>query len=379
MDNGTAAVELLLTFQRQGARGFLPRYHLSVDVLAAYEVRGERRIELCQGDLATDGPSDPSDLLLISAFPDDYLPTASSLIGQLARRGLSVSELAADKDADLRSTTSCWISKLIDGGRERYGFDRILCYEPRAPAQAAEAVGDIFRALVPYVGPTPSVSTVATSVLASGDMARPVDTMLQAILDAGLRWMTAGLALERLRIVSRDERTVREASRSFARWSARNHPYEPASAVDPSVGDSEDKSPDAVDVFISYAREDGSATADSVVRLVTAFRPATNVFLDRLSIDVGTAWQQHIANAIDATKKVVVVLTPGFLLSKVCQEELNMARLKDLESSEPVIFPIYVLSCQRLPLHLRVLNYVDCREENAVLIEAACQSLVRTL
>ncbi len=352
-------------------------------MLATYEVRNERRIEVCQGDLANVGPGDASDLLVVSAFPDDYFPTAPSLIGQLARRGLSVKELAADKEADLRVTTSCWISKRIDGGWGRYGFDRILCYEPRWPPRAAETVGDLFRALVPYVGATAGIRTVAMPVVSSGSMGRPIEEMLPAILDAAVHWMTAGLALERLRIVIRASSMVWTAAEAFSRWRSSNRPEQTTSPVHSVSDEAADATVagdvNPIDVFISYAREDGSATADQIVRAVTALRPATNVFLDKLSIDIGMAWQQHIANSIDASHRVVIVLTPGFLLSRACQEELNMAYLKHQESQAPVLFPMYVLSCERLPLHLRVLEYFDCREQDPTLIKAACENLVRRL
>lgn len=347
-----------------------------MEVLATYDVGNGRRIELCHGDLAHVGREDASDLLVVSAFPNDYMPT-SSLIGQLARRGLSVSMLAADKEADLRATTSCWISKHIDGGRHRYGFDRLLCYEPRTPARAAETIGDLFRALVPYVGPTTGVATVAMPVLASGDMARPLDEMLAATLDAAGHWMAARLALERLRIVVRAG-SVGRASESFARWATSN----PPARVDAKLGDAAADAaagPTSFDVFISYARADGATTAELVARALAELRPGSRIFLDKLSIDVGVPWQQRIAESIDASRKVVVVLTPGFLASKPCQEELNMASLKHLESTEPVLFPIYVLSCERLPLHLRVLNYFECREADGALVRAACQDLVGAL
>lgn len=353
---------------------------MPVEVLASYDVGNGRRIELCHGDLADVGPEDASDLLVVSAFPGDYTQTSLSLIGQLARRGLSVGALAADKEADLRATTSCWISKHVEGGRQRYGFDRLLCYEPRTPSLAAETVGDLFRALVPYVGPTTGVATVAMPVLGSGDMARPFDEMLRAILDAARHWMAARLALERLRIVVNTPHRVARADDSFARWSTENPPAPtpaPPLRVDAKLGDAAD--PSAFDVFISYARADGAATAELVGAALAELRPGTRIFLDKLSIDIGVPWQRRIAESIDASKKVVVVMTPGFLVSKPCQEELNMASLKHMESTEPVLFPIYVLSCERLPLHLRVLNYFECREADQALVRAACQDLVGAL
>src|SRR5262249_10307694 len=82
----------------------------------ALEVRGRpgTRVELWQADLTALGGNRPVDALLVSAFPNDYAPTSGSLIGALAAKGLSVAELATDKDFDIRPTHACWLSKPID-------------------------------------------------------------------------------------------------------------------------------------------------------------------------------------------------------------------------------------------------------------------------
>lgn len=72
-----------------------------------------RRLELCEGDLTTMRPADAVDVLVISAFPDDYSPTQSSLIGAFERNGLSVEELSKSKEVDLRESFFCWISREI--------------------------------------------------------------------------------------------------------------------------------------------------------------------------------------------------------------------------------------------------------------------------
>lgn len=68
-------------------------------------------IELCCGDLTVMAPGDAVDILVVSAFPDDYTPTLPSLIGALHEKGISVAELAASKAIDLRPYCCCWLSR----------------------------------------------------------------------------------------------------------------------------------------------------------------------------------------------------------------------------------------------------------------------------
>src|SRR3954454_15253033 len=104
-----------------------------MELLSSIEVRGRRRkrVDLYRGDVTTLSEDEAFDVLVVSTFPNDYAPTSGSLIGALARKGLSVASLAADKDVDLREAYSCWLSHEFTARDEGLRFRRILCFEPQ--------------------------------------------------------------------------------------------------------------------------------------------------------------------------------------------------------------------------------------------------------
>jgi hypothetical protein len=335
-------------------------------VLRQFDVERGGRIQLCRGDLAKLEPSDGVDVLVVSAYPNNYRPTSTSVIGALDRRGLSVEALAADKYVDLRTTTSCWLSQPVDPA---VGFRQLLCFEPRMGALAAESVGDIFRALVPFVDPNTRTQSVAMPLLATGDMGRSPEEMITAILQAGAQWMETGLPLASLQIVlSEHSPDVQLTMGVFDRWSS-EHVHTRSRA---------DSTHRPTEIFVSYAHADGARAVDFLRSAITEQLPEASLFVDQLDIEVGSAWQQKIYDALNQCRRVVAVLTPGYLRSKVCQEEMNIARIRELDGGESVLFPVYALTAE-LPAHYRVLNYVDCREMDSRLIGEACGTLVATL
>src|SRR2546423_10649100 len=173
-------------------------------LLETWTVRPEpepRRVELYLGDLAAIPNEQAVDLLVLSAFPNDYLPSRSSLIGALDRRGLSVQELATHKAADLRQAFSCWLSADLTNDHPDIGFRRLLCFEPLARGEPPELVGDVFRAIVPFALGEPMVKSVAVSLLAAGNERFDHELMLRSLLDASVHWLARGLPIEGIKIV----------------------------------------------------------------------------------------------------------------------------------------------------------------------------------
>lgn len=381
--------------------------------LSSIQVHGAkpRRIELLQGDLTELGADEGFDLLVVSAFPDDYLPTRTSLIGALHRKGLSVAALAKDKSVDLRDNFSCWLSKPLSPTDPGLRFTRILCFEPSKRGAPPEVVGDIFRALMPILAEEPDINSIALPIVAAGNQGCSVAEMLPPLLDAALGWLEKGLPLDCIKIVTLRDTQAAEAERIF---NARKLAYltpRPAAAT-PLAGDdfllgggvdrggasdgnfrsmdSGIASPDTApapafetpaepeyDVFISYSRKNAH-DSEMLEKTLRRLRPEIRIFVDRKNLDVGCAWQIEIFESLDKCRKIVAMLSPEYIASKVCKEEFNIAWLRGREADDDIIFPLYLYSAP-LPTYMKYKNFLDCREGDALRIEEASRRLLETL
>ena len=81
-------------------------------------------IQLLQGDLSSIPAEHATDILIMSAFPGNYIALKGSLIDALDEKGLSVETLSLDKEVDLRSQLNCWLSKpLSPAHQQKFNFD----------------------------------------------------------------------------------------------------------------------------------------------------------------------------------------------------------------------------------------------------------------
>jgi len=337
-------------------------------LLDSISIRGKKgkRIELYQGDLTSLRPNEAVDLLVVSAFPNDYIPTPTSLIGALHKKGLSVASLAKFKEKDLREDFSCWLSNEFIQSDPGIQFRRILCFEPLVRGEPPELVGDIFRALTPILGETSDISSIAMPLVAAGDQGYPVSSMLIPLLDAAIHWMETGLPLECIKIVAYSDEEARQAKKVF---------YDRKSVYQQSTPPSQAQV--EYDVFISYARENNAET-EILEKQLTTSRPYIKIFLDRKDIDIGSPWQPQIFESLDKCRKVAALFSPDYLNSKVCKEEFNIAWVRSREIDKDIIFPIYLYSAN-LPTYMKYRNYFDCREGNKAKLLKAADRLLTAL
>jgi hypothetical protein len=318
-----------------------------------------RFIELHQGDIL-EVPCEPqTDFLVVSAFPGDYLPTPTSLIGQLADRGVSVEELARRKATDLTSKCACWTSEELGD----FPYKQLLCFEPHTRGTPPEVVGDIFRAIIPLLADPKASYSAAMPLVATGDQKTPIPAMLGPLLDAAIQWMAYGIALERLMIFVRGPQAAAVAQQIF---NSRKH----ISNTSGYVGSPE------FDVFVSYSRRQTNEMKILAEALSKA-APQTRMFIDKVEIQPGTAWEPALFRAIEASRVVVPLYSEDYLQSRVCNDEFNAA-FGRWRSAQLKLFPLHVYRANLLP-HMEKLQYEDCREGDRTKLEAAASRIADLL
>jgi hypothetical protein len=310
-----------------------------------------RRIALYQGDLTAIPPEHRADILIVSANPDHYTPTATTLLGALDERGLSVGDLAARKLHDLRTTCAFWISPPLEGAWASLNIGQIACFEPRILGSPPVLVGDLFRGLFPFLDDRRN-QTVAMPVLASGRQRWPPDVMLRSILDAASNWLARGLAISELKIVECREDRAAVLAAAMADFKTKS--------AAPSQPNASERA--SFDVFLSFSNADAEA-ADAARTALLARSDAKAVFDYRLGIDKGKSWQEELDRAISSSRSIVAILSPDYFASPECREELMQARLRNKRADQTLLFPIYWRDWgKELDLWLQLVNYADCRE-----------------
>ncbi|MCB1940908.1 MAG: toll/interleukin-1 receptor domain-containing protein [Candidatus Accumulibacter sp.] len=318
----------------------------------------ERVISLVHGDLTELVADDAVDLLVASAFPDNYDPTSRSLIGALHERGVSVAELARDKAVDLRQTSGFWLSHEIAHRFEWRGTRRLAVFEPHHLGSPPEAVGALFRGLFPFLSDRED-QRVAMPILSSGDQGWSPLLMMASLLDASIQWLRRGLPISELMIFERDPDRIallRPLLDEAGRDADGAGTAGPSLSVPPPLSRQ-------YDVFLSFSSDNADA-ADAFKREFAAIDQSATVFDFRLSIQKGKSYQDEIDRAIESCRKVVSILSPAYFASPECQEELNIARLRNKRAGFGLLIPLYWKSVSpALPLWLQTLNQCLCVEE----------------
>jgi len=410
--------------------------------------QGGRRpavIQLLAGDLSAIPSAHEVDVLVVSAFPNSYTPNSGTLFASLKQRGLDVEEVAARKDIDERKRLGCWLSEPLEPELvRRFHFSRILCFEPSHPEflensgvqvdQIEEQVGFVFRCLNSFVIPdlegrrNLAISRVAMPLLATGNQAVPLESLLPRLLEAACFWLEHGLPIDELKIVAfrsadlavahrifgqaRQRRTSRvpvitvaaEASPVPADWKAElattlaqsvietcrhnlrrelmavasanertvlEHLFEQIPLTDPLL-----PAPRPIadyDLFLSYAHKDETAVKEFVAALHHR-APGLKIFYDRTSIPPGGHWIRLISDAVQHARIFVAILSPAYSASPVCWDEFQCAKLKEYTTRQAVIKTIRLYQEKTLPPMMAIHSYIDCTEGDLTKLREAAGS-----
>jgi hypothetical protein len=335
----------------------------AIDTIEVKSATSQGLIRFCVGDPTNTGLEENVDVLIVWSPRDDYSPISGSMINTLNQKGISLKALAMDKEVDLRQAFSCWLSREITKSDPEISFKRILCYEPDESAKAAELVGDIFRSLAPFLGGSFPIRSVATPLLASGQLMKNKRYMLQQLVEAAAHWMSSGLPLDSFNIISYPDSRLDELTQVFSELKTRYTPNAP-----------QKKQQFSYDYFVSYSHKD-TREVDMFIEILLGQNKDLRVFIDKKNLNPGSAWQREIYESIDDCRNVAAFYSPTYLDSKVCIEEFNIALCRHRESDEPILKPIYLYSAN-LPTYMRLVQFFDCRESNPERIKQAVNQLL---
>ena len=191
--------------------------------------------------------------------------------------------------------------------------------------------------------------------------------MLEALVEASAHWLANGLAVDQIMIVLFDSPEAGALRDTFA--AAKQKLAETATGGGaPSF---------RYDLFVSYSHRN-TEEVSNLVQELQARRPALRVFTDRQELRPGSAWQQHIFEAIDQSRKFLCAFSPEYLASKVCQEEYNIALYRHRETTGGVLMPCYLYSA-KLPTYMRVMQFEDVREGDRSKILGLADKLLEQL
>lgn len=386
---------------------------------------GHASIQLLQGDLTAIPQEFAVDILAISAFRGDYRTFKGTLMAALHKADISVADLANDKEIDLLSQLSCWLSKpLTEAQQARFNIKKILCFEPIGSADDAQTeVENLFRGINTFALDDDH-DEIAMPILSTGNRGFPLEVMLPAMLDTALFWLESGLPLKSLKFVLygahqvdicfpifenvRRQYDLKKSAQAgqISAGVALNEINELNNATageyalpklafalqemnqaetaesQPNVEVSRGldapeplSTPMQYDYFISYSHRHTAAVQEFVNALLTR-NSALSIFYDRTSIPPGGLWIKMISDAIQNSKNVVCILTPEYSKSDVCWDEFQCAYIME-KRKKLLVRTINYCNDVDLPPILAIRSYIDCTEGDLVKLKGAVEELVK--
>ncbi|MGK2864192.1 MAG: toll/interleukin-1 receptor domain-containing protein [Chitinophagaceae bacterium] len=352
--------------------------------LATFRVKQLQKtasVELLYGDLSAIPSKHATDILVMSAFPGNYIALKGSLIYALNEKGLSVESLSRDKETDLRHTLNCWLSKPLSlADQQKFNFKKILCFEPGEKIKEPdEVVGDIFRCINSFAFDEDN-NELAMPIIGTGYQQVSLDKMLPALLTACHFWLSNGLPLQNIKLVVHDKEKAEQALGLFNEFkkTISQKPAQKFKKINSNSKPMLAPLPKRYDYFLSYAHTH-SKDIQLFVEELKNKNKKLSVFYDKDSIPPGGLWIQQISAAIQQADQVLIFLSPDYDQSPVCWDEFQCAKLMEYNLKKSIIKTVYLYGHQQspMPLIMGIYSYIDCREGNKEKLKHCVETLVK--
>jgi len=328
---------------------------------------GRCEIQLYFGSVTKLERKDKVDVLVVSAFPDDYSPNPASVIGALQRElGISVGALSKNKEEDLRQLLACWWSHPLP---DKCSYERILCFEGcfKKAVRSPAIVGAAFKALISMC--KDKDIKVMMPLLTSKDKDYSHETMLRLMVETAIHWMLIGLPLKVLKIVifARYENEIEENPLL---------PYfkdlkEKWMSIFEKEKAKPKEHPITYDVYLSYSVRDHNLV-QIISELLNAQYPSIRIFSQHQSIDENKPWQEDVYELMASCARVITILSQNYMSDVACLEQYNIALCCSRSMGRDYLAPFYVATITDLPTYMCLIQYIDCRPPHRESLSHAC-------
>lgn len=305
--------------------------------------------EIHIGDILDISFQTPNDLLVISAFPNDYSINNRSMIAQLHKNfDISVRKLALDKELDLRAKWQCWISKPFKHQINAESFEkRIVCFE-NAFNQIDDMtlkIANIYRFISDFIlwykPQNEMIDSITLPIVASGDQLGDWKKNLEYIVEEAYLKISneSEFPIKKIRLVLWDKSShlhhlICQSGRHLEKFLH--------TQLKPNILNE-------YDFFISYSHQNEEIVSDFVEQLKRK-KPHLNIYIDKEQLSIGMFWKKELLRAIQSSRFFLSFVSTPYLSSNHCLDELSVARCRHLKENN-YIFPFLLEDVKTLPKH----------------------------
>ncbi|KAJ8037709.1 hypothetical protein HOLleu_18600 [Holothuria leucospilota] len=204
--------------------------------------------------------------------------------------------------------------------------------------------------------------------------------MIKGMVEAAVRWMKAGLPLRKLKIVlfaRKIEGNPKDAARSSGyrltldAFEKLKEKYDMQYMIPKEVKLE-------FDIYLSYSEADKSIV-EKIQEKLQKNKEDVRIFSTRQQLDENSFWQEDMYEVMMKSARVITVLTPNYLQTTACLEQYNIALCCNRKAHRDMLAPFYAITIENMPTYMGLVQYVDCRSQDAESINSACYQIIISL